>query len=258
VVTVQVLQDIGFGLTKELVGIVIRDYLKYQPAHPNPFHHGIPGNDWWSLFLKRWKCDLSIRKPQHLSTNRATAATPEAISAWFDQVESFISKTGLAEMPSEELQDYLWNCDETGFCSAQACSKILARRGDKNVQETIGGSGREYFTVLTAGSAGGEILPPYFVYKAKNLWTRWMQGGPDGSHYTVSDSGWMEAANFLQWFKKMFVPAVKNLTTKAPVVLIFDGHHSHISTDLIELAQRNRIHLLCLPPHSTHAPTPAT
>ena len=42
VVTVQVLQDIGFGLTKELVGIVIRDYLKYQPAHPNPFHLGIP------------------------------------------------------------------------------------------------------------------------------------------------------------------------------------------------------------------------
>jgi len=99
-------------------------------------------------------------------------------------------------MPPEELQDYLWNCDETGFCSAQACSKILARRGDKNVQETIGGSGREYFTVLAAGSAGGEILPPYFDYKGKNLWTWWMQGGPDGSHYSVSDSGWMEAANF--------------------------------------------------------------
>jgi len=46
-VTVQVLQEIGFGLTKELVGIVIRDYLKDQPARPNPFHHGIPGNDWW-------------------------------------------------------------------------------------------------------------------------------------------------------------------------------------------------------------------
>jgi len=59
VVTVQVLQEIGFGLTKELVGIVIRDYLKDQPARPNPFHHGIPGNDWWRLFLKRWKCEMS-------------------------------------------------------------------------------------------------------------------------------------------------------------------------------------------------------
>ena len=111
--------------------------------------------------------------------------------------ESFISKIGLAEMPPEELQDYLWNCDETVFCSAQACSKILARRGDKNVQETIGGSGREYFTVLAAGSAGGEILPPYLSTKRKTSGlSGCMQGGPDGSHYTVSDSGWMEAANF--------------------------------------------------------------
>ena len=75
-------------------------------------------------------------------------------------------------------------------------TSVFARRGDKNVQETIGGSGREYFTVLAAGSAGSEILPPYFDYKGKNLWTWWMQGGPDGSHYSVSDSGWMEAANF--------------------------------------------------------------
>ena len=31
VVSVQVLQEIGFGLTKELVGVVVRDYLKDQP-----------------------------------------------------------------------------------------------------------------------------------------------------------------------------------------------------------------------------------
>ena len=36
------------------------------------------------------------------------------------------------------------------------------------------------------------------------------------------------------------------------MVLIFDGHHSHISLELIELAKNNNIHLLCLPPHSTH------
>ena len=36
VVSLQVLQEIGFGLTKELAGIVIRDYLKDQPERPNP------------------------------------------------------------------------------------------------------------------------------------------------------------------------------------------------------------------------------
>ena len=252
VITLQVLQEMGFGLTKNLVGVVIHDYLKDQPARPNPFQHGIPGRDWWRLFLKRWESQLSVRKPQHLPTSQATAATPEAIAAWFEKVESVLSTIGLADFPPNELEDYMWNCDETGFCSAQACHKILAKRGDKDVQDTLGGSGREYFTVLGAGSAGGVRLPPYFVYKGKNLWRRWMQGGPAGSLYSVSDSGWMESANFREWVKKMFLPAVKHLTINHPVLLIFDGHHSHISLELIELARANNIHLLCLPPHSTH------
>ena len=79
-----------------------------------------------------------------------------------------------------------------------------------------------------------------------------MQGGPAGSMFSVSDSGWMEAANFRQWFQKMFLPGVKHLTSNHSVLLIFDGHHSHISLDLIRSARENNVHLLCLPPHTTH------
>ena len=50
--------------------------------------------------------------------------------------------------------------------------------------------------------------------------------------FLVSDCGWIEAANFKQWFQRMFVPAVKYPTASSPAVLIFDGHHSHISIKL--------------------------
>ena len=95
-------------------------------------------------------------------------------------------------------------------------------------------------------------LPPYVVYKGKNLWARWMKDGPAGCLYSVSDSGWMESANFQQWFSKLFVAAVMPMTMTAPVVLFFDGHHSHISLKLIEVARSNNIHLVCFPPHVTH------
>ena len=75
VVSVQVLQEIGFGLMKELVGMVIRDYLADLPDRPNPFINGVPGKDWWQLFLKRWQSELSIRKPQQLSAHRALSAS---------------------------------------------------------------------------------------------------------------------------------------------------------------------------------------
>ena len=98
--------------------------------------------------MKRWKSQLSIHKPQHLPTNRANAVTPEVIGAWFDKFESVLQRIGLADIALEELQHHIWNCDETGFCTAQVCQKIIAKRGDKAVQDTIGGSGKEYFTVL--------------------------------------------------------------------------------------------------------------
>ena len=50
---------------------------------------------------------------------------------------------------------------------------------------------------------------------------------------------------WFQWFIKVFPPA-------RPVLLIEDGHGSHISIELIELARANEVYLLCLPAHTTH------
>jgi len=49
---VVLVQEIGFGLTEELVGLVIRTILlTYQIL----FVNGIPELDWWRLFLKQWQ-----------------------------------------------------------------------------------------------------------------------------------------------------------------------------------------------------------
>ena len=37
-----------------------------------------------------------------------------------------------------------------------------------------------------------------------------------------------------------------------PVLVIEDGHSSHISMEVIKLAKENDVHLLCLPSHTTH------
>ena len=36
------------------------------------------------------------------------------------------------------------------------------------------------------------------------------------------------------------------------MLLIEDGHGSHITLDIVELARTNDIHLLCLPSHTSH------
>ncbi len=70
-----VLQELGFPLTRDLVSITVRDFLKDQ-ERDNPFKDGIPGYDWWNRFLRRHPT-LSERTPEHLQHQRARAATPE-------------------------------------------------------------------------------------------------------------------------------------------------------------------------------------
>ena len=248
------MQEIGFGITREMVGNVVMDYLK-DKGRQNPFANDRPGNDWWLGFMRRWP-KLVERKPQHLPANRATALTEGAINAWIMKVKAMVNEAGLGDLTTEELAQRMWNCDETAFATDVASKRVLARRGERNVHETGGVSGREYITVLGCGSASGERLPPYVLYKGKNLWTTWTKGGPSGTYFNVSESGWMERPHFLEWFKKLFLPAASSTLETGPVILFMDGHASHINLELIRLARDRGVILFCLPSHTTHALQP--
>ena len=122
----------------------------------------------------------------------------------------------------------------------------------KVVHEVAGGSGRQYITVHCVGSAYGGILPSFILYKGKNVYQRWMQGGPATAVYGVSELEWMDSDNFLSQFKKLYLPALSHLLKEASVLLFLDGHCSHISIELVKLARSNNIEILCLLPNTTH------
>ena len=55
------------------------------------------------------------------------------------------------------------------------------------------------------------------------------------------------------WFRDVFLPyAQKKNTSEKPILLVWDGHGSHESLGIIDLAIENNIILLSLPPHTTH------
>ena len=61
---------------------------------------------------------------------------------------------------------------------------------------------------------------------------------------------------FSNWFINVFIPLTKPKDPNAHRLFIFDGHNSHISFAMAQAALENNIHLLCLPPHTTHALQP--
>ena len=241
--TCQIFSQWGFGLTKMDIISVVADYFQHTKK-PNPFKDGVPGDDWWCLFMKRHP-ELTKRKPQALQMVRAKAATPHVINHWFlDCLKPTLDELGLHNKPQ-----CIFNVDESGFPLSGRPAHIICKRGVKYPQAIIGGSGRENITVQVCVSADGKLVPLYVIYTGKYLMANCTNGGPIGSRYGVSPNGWMTTPAYIDWFRNIFIPS---LPEERPVLLVLDGHSSHISYEVRELAIENGVHMLKLPPHLTH------
>jgi hypothetical protein len=69
----------------------------------------------------------------------------------------------------------------------------------------------------------------------------------------VSENGWADDFIGHQWFEKTFIPqATQRNRSGKRILLIYDGHVSHTTLEMVKIARENRIDLFCLPPHTTH------
>ena len=57
----------------------------------------------------------------------------------------------------------------------------------------------------------------------------------------------------VQWIKDDFDSQTSEVARGRPRLLIVDGHSSHFTRGFLEYARDHDIHVLCLPPHTTHA-----
>jgi hypothetical protein len=237
------LGDWGFGVDRNVVQNIVADYLR-NAGKPNMFHDGKPGIDWLHGFENRWKNEITRRVAQPLPANRAYACNAAVVDDFFNKLSEVTGRLNLSAKPQN-----IFNVDETGFQTVIGSQWIFCRRGLRNPHKTVASSTKTMYTVQVCCSAIGEFLPMYIVFKGKHLYENWCHGGPDDTRYNCSPSGWMEAEQFCEWFQKVFVSGTSHLD--GAKLLIFDGHSSHISPQVVQLAVENNIELLCLPAHTS-------
>jgi len=239
----QKLGEWGLGLNREAVKVIVLNFLN-NVGRKTAFNDGKPGNDWMLAFERRWKKDLTYRVGQPMPANRAYACNKAVVADFFEKLAGVFERLQLAHRPQN-----IFNVDETGFQTDVGSQKIYCTKGLKNPHKTVASSTKLTYTVQVCCSATGTFLPLYVVYKGLNLYNTWCQGGPDGTRFTCSPSGWMETAQFVEWFEKIFINHTKE--SEGPKLLILDGHSSHISAKVVELAFANQIELFCLPAHTS-------
>ena len=96
-------------------------------------------------------------------------------------------------------------------------------------------------------SAAGRVLDPLIIFAGKNFQSTWKgEEALPNTMYGISSNGWMTTGMFFEWFQKFAEPVEER-----PLVVVYDGHLSHVSVELIELAINEKITLIKLPPHVT-------
>lgn len=232
----------GHGATrsdvKELAAIAARN-----GAASSPFKQGKPSDRWYRRFMKR--NNLTLRQPENMSAARFKMATEEVKAEFFERLSKFFKKLeAMGLTPSE-----IYNVDETGLCVVTKTGKVIALKGTKAVRARTGGERGENVTaVVTVNATGTYIMPPTLIFRGKSLNFDLTKGAPPGTVFAYSKKSFIDGELFLEWFKRF----IDSLPPKRPVALLLDGHTSHITLELIDLARKNDIHLLCFPPHTTN------
>ena len=143
----------------------------------------------------------------------------------------------------------VYNIGETGITVVHKPGKVFSAVGRKHVYALTSSEKGRTHTVVVCASASGHAIPPLMIYPRKRAVPESMQSGAvPGTVFMTSDNGWITQDIYLEWFKFF----IKSIPPARPVLLIEDGHGSHITLDVIEMARKNDIHLLCLPAHTSH------
>jgi hypothetical protein len=234
--------------SKDIRSLAFELALRNGLKHPININTRSAGKKWLQAFLKRHR-DLSMRTPQGISASRVKAFTPENVAKFFDIYEP------IAAMVDHKAHR-IFNVDETGITTVQhKHSKVIAAKGKKQVAAIKSSERGNLVTIVTCMNAAGTFVPPLIVFPRKNMKEELMNGAPAGSISACHPSGWIQTHIFTQWFDH-FVTFVKP-SVDDPAVLILDGYYSHTKNiDIVDKERQNYVHVVCLPPHSTHAMQP--
>ncbi|XP_052225347.1 uncharacterized protein LOC127840920 [Dreissena polymorpha] len=207
-------------------------------------------NFWYYAFLKRWDHRLKVIKPRALSSTPAAAMTQENIDDYYSDLNAVLEKYNLKSKPH-----LIYNLDETGIQLRPVITKIST---SKIISVTFPNTGNT--TIVACVNAAGTALPPYYVFEGKQSETNdtFMNNATAGSAYTMSDSGCVNSEVFMKYLNEHFLKFVQRGSSDntEPILLIYDGHSSHVSLDVVQWAKEHHLILFVLPPHSPHALQP--
>ncbi|XP_065683261.1 uncharacterized protein LOC124813179 [Hydra vulgaris] len=123
--------------------------------------------------------------------------------------------------------------------------------GQRVVSSVTSGERDQTTTVILAFNCVGHYIPPMIIFKRKRMLDSLIDDAPPGTVGRCSKSGWVDTNLFMDFIRHFVIHG--NCSTTNKCLLILDGHKSHTKNlNLLNYASINGLHILSLPPHTSH------
>ena len=232
--------EVGYGYSRQETINLASDYAIFLGLRDK--HHPLTDR-WLYNFLDRWP-ELKVKKPRSLEIARARSATRQAVDSYFNELQRILTKYNLTDKPQ-----CIYNVDEKGLQAEHKPPKIVSGKNYKAQAVTSGKS--KNTTVIGCVNGVGQQVPPYFVFPGSRMLDSLMEGATPGATGTVSETGWSNTEIFEDYKKNHLINYIPSRDSDY-VLILYDGHKSHVSLGLIEWAKSQNIILFVLPPHCSH------
>ena len=145
--------------------------------------------------------------------------------------------------------DLVIHWDHTGLNYVPVSSWTMAPEGATRVEIT-GVDDKRQITAVFAGTLSGSFLPPQIIYKGKTQKCLPTVHVPVSWHITYTPNHWANLKTTLRKFSYHVTKKQKDLGVKLAIV-IFDRFKGQCMPQILQLLDRNNIHIAIVPGNCT-------
>lgn len=223
--------------TREVVKFILRTNGDTRPL----------GHEWIASFIRRNPRIASVvgRKIEAL---RIHGTRWESLLEFYNHFEAIKTRYGITN-------EIIWNMDEHGI-AVGLCTNIRVLASSRKTRTyNVSSQNREWVSVIECISADGAFIKPLIIFKGMSVQSSWFEECTPDWIFMTSENGWTSYRVAIGWLNDIFIPETQR-SPPVPRLLLMDGHGSHVDLEFQYACRMAGIHVLILPPHSSHVLQP--
>ncbi|KAI0996264.1 hypothetical protein K3495_g11915 [Podosphaera aphanis] len=146
----------------------------------------------------------------------------------------------------------MWNMDEHGLGLRICTNQRVIGISNKSSTYLETPEDRGWVSIVETVSVDGRKTRPLVIFKGTAPQTSWFEEDVPDWVYTTSENGWTANRIALGWLKTIFLPETKSHDENSWRILLVDGHGSHTNVNFQWECYKNKVHMVYMPPHTSH------